>query len=195
MNHINWQPGMTLEHVEKSAILQAFRYYGGIQTATANALGITTRTLYNKLQQYGMKGLENGNPIARPTDIPKPKYDANGRLSGDYALDNPNRIVAGGTALGAPSGSGPQGRSASESGASSGDGKGSAERGTNESATESSEQGQTEERTAVGVHAESGLGREPNTQVAAQQSVPLRNGQEVQSVLPKQNATGSSKRR
>ena len=57
---MSWQPGMTLEQVEKATILLAFRFYGGVQTTTAHALGISTRTLYNKLQSYGVKGLENG---------------------------------------------------------------------------------------------------------------------------------------
>lgn len=53
MVNINWQPGMTLESVEKEVILQAFRYYRGNKTATANALGFAIRTLDMKLEKYG----------------------------------------------------------------------------------------------------------------------------------------------
>lgn len=54
----NWQPGMTLAELEKRAILQALRVYGGVQTTTADALGISVRTIANKLATYGVKGTE-----------------------------------------------------------------------------------------------------------------------------------------
>lgn len=53
-----WQPGMTLAELEKRTILQALRVYGGNQTATADALGISVRTIANKLATYGVKGTE-----------------------------------------------------------------------------------------------------------------------------------------
>lgn len=59
MSSTEWNPGMTLEYIEKQVILKAFRHYGGNQTATAAALGITTRTLYTKLINYGAKGVTN----------------------------------------------------------------------------------------------------------------------------------------
>jgi hypothetical protein len=49
---ISWQPGMTLEIIEKNAILKAFAYFTMNKTATANALGIAIRTLDSKLKQY-----------------------------------------------------------------------------------------------------------------------------------------------
>lgn len=49
-----WQPGMTLEDVEKRVIEQALRYYSGNKTQTAVGLGISVKTLYNKLHQYGV---------------------------------------------------------------------------------------------------------------------------------------------
>jgi hypothetical protein len=52
MINLNWQPGMTLESIEKEAILQAMRYYRGNKTATANALGFAIRTLDAKLTKY-----------------------------------------------------------------------------------------------------------------------------------------------
>lgn len=52
MINLNWQPGMNLEIIEKSAILQAFRFYRGNKTATAQALGIAIRTLDHKLEKY-----------------------------------------------------------------------------------------------------------------------------------------------
>jgi hypothetical protein len=48
----NWQPGMTLAHVEKLAILQAFRFHRGNKSNTASALGIPLETLETKLDSY-----------------------------------------------------------------------------------------------------------------------------------------------
>lgn len=53
---INWSPGVTLEAIEKQVILVAFRHFRGNKTATASALGISVRTLDNKLIQYEAEG-------------------------------------------------------------------------------------------------------------------------------------------
>lgn len=52
MVNLNWQPGMTLEGIEKEAILQAFRFFRGNKTSTSIALGIAIRTLDSKLERY-----------------------------------------------------------------------------------------------------------------------------------------------
>lgn len=52
---MSWQPGKTLEQVEKEAILAAYRFYDGNKTHTANSLGIAIRTLDNKLLRYDGK--------------------------------------------------------------------------------------------------------------------------------------------
>ncbi len=44
-----------LEEVEKSAILQALKGSGGNKSEAARRLGITRRTLYKKLEKYGIK--------------------------------------------------------------------------------------------------------------------------------------------
>lgn len=49
---VNWSPGMTIESAEKECILQAFRFYRGNKTQTAQSLGINIRTLERKLEQY-----------------------------------------------------------------------------------------------------------------------------------------------
>lgn len=51
-----FQPGMTLEELEKQAILCAFRFHRGNKTATSNALGIAIRTLDAKLEKYEAEG-------------------------------------------------------------------------------------------------------------------------------------------
>ncbi len=53
---INWSPGVTLEAVEKQVILVAFRFYRGNKTVTSQSLGISIRTLDNKLERYEEDG-------------------------------------------------------------------------------------------------------------------------------------------
>lgn len=48
-----FDPTVTLHELEKNYILKALNYYDGNKTQTANALGITIKTLYNKLHEYG----------------------------------------------------------------------------------------------------------------------------------------------
>lgn len=45
---------MTLEEMEKNHILQMLAFQQGNKTKTAKALGITIKTLYNKLHRYGL---------------------------------------------------------------------------------------------------------------------------------------------
>ncbi len=52
MSSTNWQPGMTLEDIEKNVILKAFEYYKGNKQTTSMSLGISARTLETKLAAY-----------------------------------------------------------------------------------------------------------------------------------------------
>lgn len=49
---IQWSPGVTLEMIEKQVVLKAFQFFRGRKTETANALGISIRTLEAKLNEY-----------------------------------------------------------------------------------------------------------------------------------------------
>lgn len=49
---INWQPGITIDDVEKQVIEKALRWFNGNKTKTAQSLGIAVRTLDNKLAKY-----------------------------------------------------------------------------------------------------------------------------------------------
>lgn len=50
---IEYDVNMTIHELEKRYILRALMHFGGNKTQAANALGITIKTLYNKLHEYG----------------------------------------------------------------------------------------------------------------------------------------------
>lgn len=49
---INWQPGITLEEIEKQVILKAYSYFQNNKTKTAQSLDIAVRTLDAKIAKY-----------------------------------------------------------------------------------------------------------------------------------------------
>lgn len=49
----DYEPGTTLHELERRYILKALNHFDGNKTQAANALGITIKTLYNKLHEYG----------------------------------------------------------------------------------------------------------------------------------------------
>lgn len=51
----HFQPGITLAEVEEAWIRKAFRFYQGNKNQVAQALGISLKTVYNKLEEYGVK--------------------------------------------------------------------------------------------------------------------------------------------
>jgi len=53
----SWIPGTTLDDIEKRVILEALSYHKGNRTHTARALGISIRTLRNKLADYRRLGI------------------------------------------------------------------------------------------------------------------------------------------
>ena len=61
--------GMSLAAAEKKLILAAFTLYGGVKKYTAEQLGISLKTLYNRLEEYGLQGagVEGGEITARAT--------------------------------------------------------------------------------------------------------------------------------
>ena len=50
---LEYDPQIPLHEIEKRYILKALAHYGGNKTQAANNLGITIKTLYNKLHEYG----------------------------------------------------------------------------------------------------------------------------------------------
>jgi two-component system response regulator FlrC len=53
-----WSPGQTLDDIERNVILTALGYHQGNRTHTAKALGISIRTLRNKLADYRRMGIQ-----------------------------------------------------------------------------------------------------------------------------------------
>jgi transcriptional regulator with GAF, ATPase, and Fis domain len=58
MNAVVWTPGMKLDTLVEQVIHEALRFYKGNKTQTANALGIATRTLDNRMEKYEAQRLE-----------------------------------------------------------------------------------------------------------------------------------------
>lgn len=52
-DQMDYDPQMSLHELEKRYILKALSHFGGNKTQAANNLGITIKTLYNKLHEYG----------------------------------------------------------------------------------------------------------------------------------------------
>ncbi|MGK5081682.1 sigma 54-interacting transcriptional regulator [Bdellovibrionota bacterium FG-1] len=57
MGDYSWMPGQTLNDIERNVILEALKYHHGNRTHTAKALGISIRTLRNKLADYRLLGI------------------------------------------------------------------------------------------------------------------------------------------
>lgn len=53
-----WAPGRTLEQIERAVILKSLAFHNGNRTHTARELGISIRTLRNKLNEYRRAGIE-----------------------------------------------------------------------------------------------------------------------------------------
>jgi hypothetical protein len=65
MSSVNWMPGMTLEQIEKLVILEALKFYRGNKSQTALTLGITVKTIDNKLERYTEDAKREADRIER----------------------------------------------------------------------------------------------------------------------------------
>ena len=55
----DYDPSISLQELEKVYILKALQYFLGNKTKAARALGVTIKTLYNKLHEYGELEAQN----------------------------------------------------------------------------------------------------------------------------------------
>ena len=64
------EPGMSIHEMEKQLILATLESDGGNQTKAADRLGISSRTLRNKLYEYGLKvpSRDGGNGRKKPAE-------------------------------------------------------------------------------------------------------------------------------
>jgi len=53
-----WRPGRTLDEIERNVILEALKHFDGNRTHTAKSLGISIRTLRNKLAEFRVMGIK-----------------------------------------------------------------------------------------------------------------------------------------
>ncbi len=53
-----WKPGRTLDEIERNVILDALKHFDGNRTHTAKSLGISIRTLRNKLAEFRVMGIK-----------------------------------------------------------------------------------------------------------------------------------------
>ena len=56
-----WQPGVKLCDVEKNVINLALKFFQGNKEATAQSLGVSVRTIDNKLKKYKRENEEAKN--------------------------------------------------------------------------------------------------------------------------------------
>ena len=66
MGGVFWSPGMTLKDIEEQVIEAALSYFHNNKTVTAEALGISLRTLHNKLGTYAEEVVEE---VAEDTPV------------------------------------------------------------------------------------------------------------------------------
>lgn len=67
MNAIMWQPGVTLDQIERQVIERAFHYYNQNKAKTASALGISIRTLDTRLEDYAARNINGSNDTRTET--------------------------------------------------------------------------------------------------------------------------------
>lgn len=74
-SNIIYSPNVTLEQIEREYIERAIDYHNGNKRKAAQALGVTFKTLYNKLDRYSGAFKYSSNwklrPPQLPTDIPQ----------------------------------------------------------------------------------------------------------------------------
>ncbi len=63
------EAGLSIHEMEKQLILATLESEGGNQTRAADKLGISSRTLRNKLHEYGLKGSRDAKTVENPEPV------------------------------------------------------------------------------------------------------------------------------
>lgn len=58
----DWPAHKTMEHIKKSAIIHALKFFNGNGTRAAKALNISIKTIRNYKKRYGLYGLNDQDP-------------------------------------------------------------------------------------------------------------------------------------
>lgn len=187
-----WQPGMSLEALEKKTILFAYKYYRSNKTLTAQSLGIAVRTLDNKLAQYEEQGEKEAYMSPKREEILErnqrglTKTGPGGRshrVSGDETQYHKS-IGEDGAVVHK---SGPGGRLSAEQLAELRERKAAAN--LSAASTQGAAQLQTNPEVPKAIEqnddgAKAGLSVEPLAETPAQHALPVQPGPEVQGVSP-----------
>ena len=56
-----WYLGMTLDQAERKIIEKVLRFYNGNKSATARSLGVSVKTIENKVKQYEQEATTGTN--------------------------------------------------------------------------------------------------------------------------------------
>lgn len=57
MTDVNWSPGMSFETLEKNVLIRAMRHYGNNRELVAQVLGISRRTLAQRIVDFKKDGV------------------------------------------------------------------------------------------------------------------------------------------
>ena len=91
---ILWSPGVTLEAIEKQVILKTISHFRGNLSATANSLGVSVRTVRNKVEKYQMDAKVEEERHAeqqrrKREQLERQKWGVDGRLVGTQNIPPP----------------------------------------------------------------------------------------------------------
>jgi len=65
---VRFRVGMTFDDIEREMLLKTLAYYNNNKRSAARALGITTKTIYNRLLRYRSQGLIDDSQLGTPED-------------------------------------------------------------------------------------------------------------------------------
>ncbi|TLY50646.1 MAG: hypothetical protein E6K53_09855, partial [Gammaproteobacteria bacterium] len=63
---VHFHVGMTLDDVEREMLLKTLAFHGNNKRQAARALGITAKTIYNRLLRYRQSGLIGDAEVGEP---------------------------------------------------------------------------------------------------------------------------------